>query len=238
MNQIELYDTNFPCNDAGEDSLLSWAHNGRQIMYSVYLDENVEDMIYVFVNINDDICEYHIKYDEMKKGSDEIHVARFDRFMGLRLTAPPGYKVVHPFMSVDSAMRTYNYLVVNLQGPVDVKMITYRFHSTGPKKPLRWEEYNVTPDLLSRYQYQTFRGEKGSGEDYDYHTLDFLRHYDFRVDHGGCPSDLNALMTTFDCINFISAHYKGYEVYAMAGRLARKMPCKKSPSSHNKGVLR
>uniref|UniRef100_A0AC34RSF4 Uncharacterized protein n=1 Tax=Panagrolaimus sp. JU765 TaxID=591449 RepID=A0AC34RSF4_9BILA len=133
MNQIELYDTNFPCNDAAEDSLLSWAHNGRQIMYSVYLDENVEDMIYVFVNINDDICEYHIKYDEMdmiyvfvninddiceyhikydemKKGSDEIHGARFDRFKGLHLTAPPGYKVVHPFMSVDSAMRTYNYL--------------------------------------------------------------------------------------------------------------------------------
>uniref|UniRef100_A0AC34QUS8 Uncharacterized protein n=1 Tax=Panagrolaimus sp. JU765 TaxID=591449 RepID=A0AC34QUS8_9BILA len=151
----EIYDSNFPCTDASDELLKSWAHNGRQIMYSVYFDETVEDMAYVFVNINDVICEYHIKYDEIKKGSEsKPHAVRFDRFKGLRLTAPPGYKVVHPFMSVDTAMRTYNYLVVNLKGPIEVKMMSYRFYSDGPKKPLRWEEYNVTNDLLPRYQYQ------------------------------------------------------------------------------------
>lgn len=61
----EIYDDNFPCNGADEYYVEAWSHNGRQVMYSVYLDETVEDMVYVFVNINDNICKYHIKYDEI-----------------------------------------------------------------------------------------------------------------------------------------------------------------------------
>uniref|UniRef100_A0AC34Q009 Uncharacterized protein n=1 Tax=Panagrolaimus sp. JU765 TaxID=591449 RepID=A0AC34Q009_9BILA len=230
MDSADIYDSNFPCNDADEDTVRAWAHNGRQIMYSVYFDETIEDMIYVFVNVDDDICEYHVKYDELRGNDVNPPKARFKRFKGPHLTAPAGYKVLHPFMSVDSAMRTYNYLVVNLEGPIDVKMITYRLHSSGENKPLRWEKYDISNDLITRFQHQKFYGSEGTGQKYDYHTLDFLRNYDFRVDQGGCPQNLNALMSTFDCVNFISAHYHGYEVYALAGRSARKMPCQ--PPAH------
>uniref|UniRef100_A0AC34R989 Uncharacterized protein n=1 Tax=Panagrolaimus sp. JU765 TaxID=591449 RepID=A0AC34R989_9BILA len=42
-NAADLHDTNFPCNDADEKTVKSWAHNGRQVMYSVYFDEMVDD---------------------------------------------------------------------------------------------------------------------------------------------------------------------------------------------------
>lgn len=68
--------------------------------------------------------------------------------------------------------------------------------------------------------------------------MNFLRNCDFCVDHGGCPNNFNALMSTFDFINFISAHYKGYEVYTMAGRTAWKMLFKEPIHPLNQRITR
>uniref|UniRef100_A0AC34QV84 Glycosyltransferase family 92 protein n=1 Tax=Panagrolaimus sp. JU765 TaxID=591449 RepID=A0AC34QV84_9BILA len=239
LDSAEIYDRNFQqCNGGGEDQARRWSHRGRQIMYSVYFDETVEDTIYVFLNLNDDICEYHVQYQDLKKGTElKPHKARFHRFRGPHLTPPAGYKIVHPFMSVDSAMRTYNYLVVNLVGDLDIQMLSYRFHSNGMNKPLRWEKFDVKKYLLPAYQNQAFYGFEGKGLDYDNHTLEFLRTYDYGRQQGNQNPHMNPLMSTFDCVNFISAHYKNYEVYALAGRPARKMPIDDSKYKHRNAMF-
>uniref|UniRef100_A0AC34QW58 Uncharacterized protein n=1 Tax=Panagrolaimus sp. JU765 TaxID=591449 RepID=A0AC34QW58_9BILA len=145
----EIHDQNFPCTEFDYDSLKAWSHNGRQVMYTIYYNELVDDMLYVFVNVNDEICEYHIDYHEFEKGTDkEPSNVTFTRFKGPTLTAPEGFKFVQPLMSVDSARNTLNYVAVNLKGPLKIQVVSYRFTPQMKNESLFWEPYNVTDDLL------------------------------------------------------------------------------------------
>uniref|UniRef100_A0AC34QDS0 Uncharacterized protein n=1 Tax=Panagrolaimus sp. JU765 TaxID=591449 RepID=A0AC34QDS0_9BILA len=233
----EIMDVNFPCNDASEDVVKSWAFNGRQIMYSIYFNELKNENVYVFVNINDDICEYHVKYSDIERAVDTYTVP-FARFKGLHLTAPEGYKIVHPLMSVDSVMGTLNYVVVNRNGPVDVMLISYRFYSEGTKKPLRWEKFDATNHLLPRFREQKFFESEGSGKEYDYQSLEFFRHYDFRVHHGSCPKQHNGVLASAGCVHFFSVFYQGNEIYDLIGMPARKAPCRNVNAPKRNGFIR
>uniref|UniRef100_A0AC34QBG3 Uncharacterized protein n=1 Tax=Panagrolaimus sp. JU765 TaxID=591449 RepID=A0AC34QBG3_9BILA len=194
-------------------------------MYTVYSNEKVDGNVYVFVNVNDDICEYHVKFTDIVNAVD-TYLVRFTRFKGLHLTAPEGYKIVHPLLSADSVMGTLNYVVVNRHGPVDVKLISYRFYPQGDKKPLRWEEFDVTPYLLPRFGEQKFFESEGHGKEYDYQSLAFLRNYDFHVHQGSCPKEHNGILTSVGCVHFFSLLYQGYEVYDLIGMPARRSPCR------------
>uniref|UniRef100_A0AC34QB58 Uncharacterized protein n=1 Tax=Panagrolaimus sp. JU765 TaxID=591449 RepID=A0AC34QB58_9BILA len=160
-----------------------------------------------------------------KKGDDDkVQTVRFNRFKGLHLTAPEGYKVVHPLISVDSVLRTLNYVVISREGPVKVKLMSYHFFYQGEKQPLKWEDFDATPFLLPRYHDQKFFQTNG-GEQCA--SLEFLRDYDFRVhqgDDGKCPKEYNGVMTSVGCIHFFSVFYNGYEIYDLIGMPARNMP--------------
>uniref|UniRef100_A0AC34R8W8 Uncharacterized protein n=1 Tax=Panagrolaimus sp. JU765 TaxID=591449 RepID=A0AC34R8W8_9BILA len=131
-------------------------------------------------------------------------------------------------MSVDSARNTLNYVAVNLKGPLKIQVVSYRFTPQMKNESLFWEPYNVTDDLLPRFKHQEFYGEEGTGNENDYHTLDFLRKYDFRLKQGECPQEVSASMVSLDCVHFFSVFYHGNEIYDLIGRPARKIPCRET----------
>uniref|UniRef100_A0AC34RQX3 Uncharacterized protein n=1 Tax=Panagrolaimus sp. JU765 TaxID=591449 RepID=A0AC34RQX3_9BILA len=153
----------YGCFDLTKEEFLEWKKPFHRYKYSIYLDETAHPDAIVFANVFGTICESHIPIEEFMKGTMEYYDPRDETgviyetekstlIKGPKLEAPSGYRYVYPLFSVDAAARTLNFLMVNLQGEVDVRIDSWRFKFRGRNQPLKYERVDLTNDHFPQHR--------------------------------------------------------------------------------------
>uniref|UniRef100_A0AC34RSW6 Uncharacterized protein n=1 Tax=Panagrolaimus sp. JU765 TaxID=591449 RepID=A0AC34RSW6_9BILA len=146
----------------------------------------------------------------------------------------PGYKYVTPFISVDAAARTLNFLTINLKGEVDIKIESWRFNFNGLGKALKYEKIDLRNFYLPKFRGEKIMTRKPLNKPFmedDYITLEFLRNFNPKDEaNKGSFCQFEPMMTSYNLAHTISLTYEKMTIWATPGKYAKRRGCHDSKS--------